>query len=207
MSRAHLIRSQTDRYHVTARTREQLFFPRSLSIVWQIFLEELASLEGTCELRIHSFVLMSNHFHLLLQTPQGNLDKAMHELMRRSALRISGPETGALWGGRYKWSLIRTRAHYYQVYRYIYQNPLRAGLVGRVEDYPFSSLNHRMPFLLHGRLAIELASKSAELNWLNERGSFEQEEVIRKGLKHAEFDVNRKKLRLFESLKEPQKKS
>jgi putative transposase len=205
MSRAHLIRSPSDRYHVTARTRGQVFFPLPLVEVWGIFIEELAAACKIYDIRIHAYVLMSNHFHLLLETPRSNLDQAMRHLMRQTSVRIRVGATDPLWSGRYKWSLVRTRAHYYQVYRYIYQNPLRAGLVKRVEDYHFSTLVHRVPFPLHGRLALELASQKAELDWLNERGSVEQEELIRRGLRHYEFGINRKKLRLFESLKEPQK--
>lgn len=205
MPRAQLIRSDVHCYHVTGRTEDKVYFPILMPSVWNIFMDELAQIQQKCQLNIHAFVLMHNHFHLLVQTPQANLDQAMQLLMRNTAVRITKAAQleKPLWGGRYKWSLIDNRGYYYQVYRYILQNPLRAGIVEKVESYPFSSLVSRVPFPLYSRLAIELGGEAAELAWLNERVDRENEVVIQRGLRHAQFDVNKKKMKLFEKLRWP----
>ncbi len=205
MPRAPLIRSETHSYHVTARTNNKIFFPLHLSEAWKIFVEELTSVVERCQLRVHAFVLMDNHFHLLVQTPQANLDVAMQIFMRNTAVKVMARHGGAnhLWGGRYKWTLIDSAAYYYQVYRYIYQNPLRAGIVKRVEEYPYSTLHTRVSFPLYNRLALEMGGEVAELLWLNERIESDGEKLIRYGLRRAQFDVNKKKLKAFEKLKWP----
>jgi putative transposase len=196
MPRPNLIRSEHHPYHITARCNNQEFFPLPLSEVWQIMLRELKNIHDQHKIAIHAFVLMGNHFHLLCHTPQGNLDQAMHVFMRSTSMSITRKAGGInhLWGGRYKWSLIDSQTHYYHVYRYIFQNPLRAGLVGKVQDYPFSSLNLDMPFPLHSHIPLGFAGKEGENLWLNDRYESEEEAIIRTGLKKGQFDVNRRKV-------------
>jgi len=205
MPRNVLIRSDVHTYHVTARTNDKQFYPIEMNEVWKIFIDELKNVQERFGICIHAFVLMDNHFHLLVQTPRCNLDQVMHLLMRNTAVKIMRKADGTnhLWGGRYKWSLIESHAYYYQVYRYIYQNPLRARMVERVEFYPYSTLTSRVPFPLHSRVNLEMWGDAAELIWLNERIDNEGEAIIRKGLRRWQFDINKKKIKLFETLKRP----
>jgi len=146
MVRRHLLRSEIHPYHVVNRTAGKESFPLPLEEVWEIFLEALLHCHREYALAIHGFVLMRNHFHLICHTPKANIDEAMHSFHLRTSKALC---KGVLWEGRYKWSLIESNAHYYQVYRYIFQNPLRAKIVSCVEDYPFSTVVTHPPFPLH----------------------------------------------------------
>ena len=204
MARPHLIRSKSHPYHVTARCNNREFFPLPLNDVWKIMIDELDFLAEKHSLKTHAFVLMGNHFHLLCQTPDENLDVIMQALMRRTSIKIKSrvSEINHLWGGPYHRTLIRNQAHYYQVYRYIYQNPIRAGIVPRVEQYPYSTLK-QVPFLIHSFIPMAFGGQEGEILWLNEKYKDEEQDLIKRGLRKGEFDINMKSMRNFLRLSLP----
>jgi putative transposase len=92
--------------------------------------------------RIHAYVLMTNHVHLLL-TPlhaagPGMLMKHLGQRYVQYFNRTHG-RTGTLWEGRYRSCLAGDSAYVLACYRYIELNPVRAGMVRRPQDYPWSS--------------------------------------------------------------------
>lgn len=94
---------------------------------------------------VHAWCLMSNHYHLLLETPQGNLVDAMKWFQSTFTQRYNARRKlwGHLFQGRYKSKVIDDEdASYFRVVSdYIHLNPAEAGLVGpgRLADYPWSS--------------------------------------------------------------------
>ncbi|WP_408098772.1 transposase [Peredibacter sp. HCB2-198] len=201
MVRPYFIKSENHPYHVVARTSDREFFPLSLDEVWMIFMDELKRVHVDYQLCIHAFVLMGNHFHLLCHTPKGNLDQIMHTLMRNTSVRIKrrSRSRDPIWDGRYKWSLIESQTHYYQVYRYIFQNPLRVKIVSKVQDYPFSSL-HPVSFPLHSFIPLLFGGHEGEYIWLNETLDREAEALIKLGLKKQYFSINKRKQKIFNKL-------
>lgn len=206
MPRPYFVPSDTHPYHVTARCNNQEFFPLPLSEVWGIMIRQLEHLHKEHKLAIHAFVLMGNHFHLLCHTPQADLDQIMQKFMRSVSMTITrrARSQNHLWGGRYRWSIIESQTHYYQVYRYIYQNPLRARIVSKVEDYPYSTLKP-VPFPVHSFVPLSFAGMEGELLWLNERYDQEDVELIKLGLRRHQFDVSRRKIKAFNRLSLPSK--
>ena len=206
MGRPELIKTNQHPYHITSRCLEKRFFPLPLEDLWPLMLKELNHCHRTHELKIHAFILMGNHFHLLAETPEQNLDEVMHAFLRKTAIQINrlSQRQEPLWC-RYKWSLISAPSYYYQVYRYVFQNPLRAGLVERVEDYPYSSL-HPVPFPLCSHVPMSFGGAEGERLWLNERYTPEDQKLIRLGLRKFQFDVNLRKMRAFQKLSFPMKK-
>jgi putative transposase len=200
MNRPLLIRSDKYPYHITSRCHEKEFFPLPLNEVWEIMIQTLGETHKKYELGIHAFLLMGNHFHLLCHTPKANLDDAMRYLLRQTSIRISrrASSRNHLWDGRYKWSLISSPMYYYQVYRYIFQNPIRANLVSKVEDYPFSTLKEMVPFPLHTSVPFAFGGQAGEFLWLNQEYDEEDRKLIKLGLKKNQFDINRRKLKSFE---------
>jgi len=97
------------------------------------------------EVAIHAYVLMDNHFHLLL-TPQAGdgLPRLMQAVGRRYVryFNDSHGRSGTLWEGRYKSTLIEAESHLLACMAYIDLNPVRAGLVTLARDYPWSSHAH-----------------------------------------------------------------
>jgi len=102
-------------------------------------------LRDACErsgCRVHAYVLMTNHVHLLL-TPGGSGQVAalMQALGRRYVRYINDRHhrTGTLWEGRYKACPVDGESYLLHCYRYIELNPVRAGMVVSPADYPWSS--------------------------------------------------------------------
>ena len=93
---------------------------------------------------VHAYVLMTNHFHLLLTAPVSDATgKAMQSVGRRYVgyFNRRHRRTGTLWEGRYRSAPIDSERYLFTCYRYIEQNPVRAGIVARPEHYPWSSFH------------------------------------------------------------------
>lgn len=142
MPRKNLIRTDQFPYHVTNRSNNKEVFPLELEDLWPIFIKTLAETRIKYPFELYCFVLMNNHYHLLIQTPELNLDKIMHNFNLKLSKKIAqkSGRINRIFGARYKWSLVNTNEYFSNVYKYIYQNPLRAGIVDCVEAYPYSSM-------------------------------------------------------------------
>jgi putative transposase len=205
MPRPLLIRSEIHPYHISSRCNNKKFFPLPLDVVWMIMLKYLKRAHQEHHLGIHAFVLMGNHFHLLCHTPRANIDECMHLFLRSISIEINR-RTGQqnhLWGGRYRWSLIDSQKYYYQVYRYIYQNPIRVGLSEKVQDYPFSTLHQDLPFPLHSSLSFSFGGQEGEYLWLNEKYDTEDLRLIKQGLRKSQFHVEKRKIKSINKLSLP----
>lgn len=91
---------------------------------------------------IHCFVIMQNHYHMLIETPNGNLSMGMKKMNRdfAKATNLKLGRKGSIFKQRYKAILIDKENYYLNVLKYIYQNPIRIGLVSKAEQYPGSGL-------------------------------------------------------------------
>lgn len=98
----------------------------------------------TCRMwgvRVHAYCLLSNHYHLLLETPQGNLSRVMRHLdgiYTQHFNRIHRTD-GSLFRGRYKAILVDAESYLLQLVRYIHLNPVEGNQVDAPEAYPWSS--------------------------------------------------------------------
>ena len=127
-------------YHITSRGNEK----RAIFLEdgdRANFLERLADYHDRFQILIHNYVLMDNHYHLILETPRGNLLKVMHGLnggytgyFNRKYGRV-----GHLFQGRYRGILVEREGYLLPLSRYVHLNPVRAGLVDYPEEYQWSS--------------------------------------------------------------------
>lgn len=90
---------------------------------------------------IAAYCLMTNHYHLLLQTPEGNISRCMRHLNSVYTLRYNRRHgvDGQLFRGRFQSILVSDNAYLLQLVRYIHKNPGKAGLVKNNKDYQWSS--------------------------------------------------------------------
>ena len=81
--------------------------------------------------RIHAYVLMGNHYHLLLETPEPTLSQGMHQLNGAYTRRfnVATSESATFSRGDSRQSSWRRSAHLLELIRYVVLNPVRAGLV------------------------------------------------------------------------------
>jgi putative transposase len=90
---------------------------------------------------VHVYCLMPNHYHLILETPLGNLSKIMHFLNTTYTIYFNKKHKrcGHLFQGRYKSILIEAESYAQELSRYIHLNPVRSEIVELPEQYPWSS--------------------------------------------------------------------
>jgi putative transposase len=133
-------------YHVMSRgdRREDIFGD---DVDRQDFLKTLAEACQKTGFQVHAYCLMSNHFHLVVETPEANLVAGMRWLLSTYTIRLNHRHKlfGHVFSGRYKALLVEGSGGGYlkTVCDYVHLNPVRAKLLGREErllGYPWSSL-------------------------------------------------------------------
>lgn len=127
-------------YHVASRGNEQKDVFKSLRDR-EKFLEYLESATERYEAVVHAYCLMSNHYHLLMETPAGNLSQIMRHIngAYTTYFNIKRKRSGHLFQGRYKAILVEFDEYALELSRYIHLNPVRAGMVARPEEYRWTS--------------------------------------------------------------------
>ena len=127
-------------YHVTSRGdgQEDIFLEDSDR---ELFLEVLAEVSERFNWTVHSYCLMGNHYHLLLETPDGNLSKGMRQLNGVYTQRINRKHkrVGHVFQGRYKAIIVQKQTYLLELARYIVLNPVRAQMVRSAKDWSWSS--------------------------------------------------------------------
>ena len=127
-------------YHVTSRGNERKAIFREDGDRTR-FLERLAAVVARQRLRIHAYALMRNHYHLMVETPEGNLPRALAQLNGAYTQEFNRRHHrgGHLLQGRYKAILVDKDSYLLELSRYIHLNPVRVGEVRIAWKYPWSS--------------------------------------------------------------------
>jgi putative transposase len=127
-------------HHVTSRGNERRPIFRS-NRDRDAFLQLLADAVKRFRWSVTAWVLMTNHFHLLIQTPEANLSRGMQWLSGTYAdwFNRRHKRSGHLFQGRFKSFIIDKDTYSAEVLRYVVLNPLRAKIVARPEEYRWSS--------------------------------------------------------------------
>jgi REP element-mobilizing transposase RayT len=162
-------------YHVTLRALNKVNFPVPPEILWEFVCDHLLFCSFAFKVEIHAFVLMSNHYHMIVRTPECNLDKFLgyfHKELSREICFKSG-QINHRFGGRYQATVIDNVSYYGSAYKYVYRNPVTAGICSRVQDYTFSSLSfltwqQKLRFPIFDTYFDSIHSYDLNLAWLNQ---------------------------------------
>jgi putative transposase len=142
-------------YHIMNRGRrgESVFLEAGSYTAFVDLIKETAEM---WKVRVAAYCLLPNHYHLLIQTPEGNLSRCMRHLDGVYTQRFNRYYQcdGPLFRGRYKSILVDADSYLLELVRYIHRNPLEAGMVDKLQKYPWSS--HK------GYLSV-----SSKWNWLD----------------------------------------
>lgn len=127
-------------YHLTARgnARAAIFLDDEDRFQFLTILDDLVErYNWSC----HGYCLMDNHYHLLIETPDGNLSTGMRQLGGIYTQRFNRrhDRTGHVFQGRYKSILVEKQSYLLELCRYLVLNPVRAGMVKNPGDYLWSS--------------------------------------------------------------------
>lgn len=127
-------------YHVTARGNERRAIFRD-DADRERFLGVLAAVAVESGWQVLAYCLMENHFHLLVLTPEPNLNAGMHKLNGRYAQWFNRRHgrVGHLFQGRYGAKLVRTESQLHATIRYIIRNPVRSGCCEHLRVWEWSS--------------------------------------------------------------------
>jgi REP element-mobilizing transposase RayT len=127
-------------YHVTSRGNEKKDIFKSRRDR-EKFLEYLDSAAERYGAMIYAYCLMSNHFHLFLQTPAGNLSQIMRHIIGAytTYFNVKQKRAGHLFQGRYKSVLVEAAEYAAELTRYIHLNPVKAGITDKAYEYQWSS--------------------------------------------------------------------
>ena len=140
MSRPWRIEYQGALYHLLSRGNERsdIFIDETDR---SRFLDTVSEMSERFDINIFAYVLMDNHYHLLVRTLRANLKKAMQWFGTTYTLRFNRRHfrSGHLFQGRYKSIVIQNDAYLLQLSYYIHRNPQRAGIVKRLAGYRWSS--------------------------------------------------------------------
>jgi putative transposase len=140
MSRPLRIKYPDAWYHVMNRGRrgDNIFHAKEDYMAFIGLLEEL---NEVFHVRVAAYCLMTNHYHILVQTPDANLPRAMRHLNGVYTQRYNKKHgyDGQLFRGRYKSILVETDSYALELVRYIHRNPLKAGVVETIQKYEWSS--------------------------------------------------------------------
>jgi len=160
----HVIQRGVDRQAIFFQPEDYKHYLNSL---------RAAALKYDC--KIHAYVLMANHTHILL-TPGS--ERALPLLMQAMGrdfvqkLNKRYDRTGTLWEGRYKASLVQNDFYVMACHRYIELNPVRAGIVTAPGDYPFSSYSHNALGKPNPVLTVHQNYQSMGRNSLDRQSSY-----------------------------------
>ena len=116
---------------------------------YRYFISLLDELRALYNFRIRAYCLMSNHYHLLVETTSNNLSLVLKQLNHRYTLYFNKKynRIGTLWQGRFKSWYVYDEHYLNELVRYIEHNPIKAGMVKRVGEYKWSStLSQSEPF-------------------------------------------------------------
>lgn len=164
-------------YHVMNRGRrfDKIFVDKQ---DYQSFVDLLKDASEMWKIKVASYCLMSNHYHLLLQTPQGNIARAMRHINGVYTQRYNRKHCldGQLFRGRYKSIIVSGDDYLLQLVRYIHRNPIKAGLVSSLNQYEWSSHRGYLSIAkkwdwLHKKFIFSLLTKDKK-EWLKRYRQF-----------------------------------
>lgn len=140
MPRTARVKSNTGVYHLIWRgaNRQEIFHDEE---DWKMFLDILKKYKLKLKFSMYAWCLMSNHLHLLMKEGDENISNTM----KRIGVSYAGyynwkyRTTGHLFQDRFKSENVEERAYFLMVVRYIHQNPVKAGMVMRPDEWRWSS--------------------------------------------------------------------
>jgi putative transposase len=158
-------------YHVTSRgnARSEIYLDNEDRVNWlELFNDVCSRFNWIC----HAYCLMSNHYHVIVETVEGNLSKGMRQLngVYTQTFNRRHRRVGHVFQGRYKAILVEKDSYLLELSRYVVLNPVRAQMVKDVADWPWSSYRatiNQAPLL-----------KCLQVDWLLSQFGLDREQAI-----------------------------
>ncbi len=198
-------RSETGIYHVVLRgiNRQNLFFDDE---DYQHFLDTLGKHRPNCQYDVYGYCLMTNHIHLLINENTSDISRIMKRVGTSYALwyNLKYSRSGHVFQGRFKSEAVENDTYLLTVIRYIHNNPVKAGIVHKPEEYCWSSIHDYYgdgkfrSKLLEVRFVLELFDQDIDrsiqalmefTNTVNQDECLEEEPQLRKSDKQIREEI------------------
>lgn len=152
-------------YHITSRGNAGQKIFRS-DKDRSVFLQLLGTVIERFHWLCHAWCFMDNHYHLVIETPEGNLSRGMRQLNGIYTQKYNGKyhKTGHIFQGRFKAILVDKDSYLLELCRYVALNPVRAHMIEKPEDFRWSSyrstagFDKAPPFLVVDWLLAQFSS-------------------------------------------------
>jgi putative transposase len=160
-------------YHVTSRgnARNEIYLDDEDRVNWlELFNDVCSRFNWVC----HAYCLMSNHYHVVVETIEGNLSKGMRQLngVYTQTFNRRHNRVGHVFQGRYKAILVEKDSHLLELARYVVLNPVRAQLVKEAAEWPWSSYQ--------ATISQALPLRCLQVDWLlSQLGSNREDAIVR----------------------------
>jgi putative transposase len=142
MARPYRLQGEGYLYHITSRgdDRKRVYVSQ---YDYEKFLEYLLKAKEKYNFFIYAYCLMSNHYHLLIETKLPNLSRIMQYINTSYSIYYNKKRnrSGHVFQGRYKSIIVEGDSYFLELTRYIHLNPVRAGISKKPEEYKWSSFN------------------------------------------------------------------
>ncbi len=209
-------------YHITVRMIGDYRLDRSRLFIddkdRERLLDRLADRVEQYNIRLYLFVLMTNHIHLVCETPEGNLSKFMQSLLTAYTVyyNLRHGRHGHLLDGRYKTKLVEGDEYLLSLTRYVHLNPVQVGSIKKkpieekiryLREYPWSTYlsyigkRKRYDFVDYGPILGEMSGKRRE--WPKryrefvESGLAEDDEETKLALKESPLSIGSEEFRVW----------
>jgi REP element-mobilizing transposase RayT len=170
-------------YHVTSRgdRREDIFFGDADRRAWlETFSEVCNRFNWVC----HAWCQMTNHYHIVVETIEGNISLGMRQLngVYTQTINRSHNRVGHVFQGRYKGILVEKDSYLLALARYVVLNPIRAGMVCNVVAWPWSSY--------HAMIGSEAAPTWLQTDWLLSQFEAQRGRAIQRYIDYVQEGVS-----------------
>ncbi|MCB9085227.1 MAG: transposase [Bdellovibrionaceae bacterium] len=196
MSRKSVIYTCDHPYHVSARFNNREWLEIPMSYAFGIYGNILSESIDRYHIHLHAFVLMNNHFHMIVSTPESNIGNFLKYFMTKTSKGIANrsQRINHIYGGRNHKSLIDNSVYYAHCLKYVLRNPVKAGVCTKVEDYPWSSISKKgnkicrliTPLSLGHEEHLPTSTKE-RISWFNVPPPAEVDRVISQACKRSIF--------------------
>lgn len=165
MARPYRLEAEETCYHITSRGNERkAIFTKDRDR--EKFLEYLQKAKEKYKFYLYAYVLMTNHYHLLLETKLPNISRIMQYINTSytTYYNVKYKRSGHLFQGRYKSIVVDKESYFLELSRYIHLNPVRAKMVSRPQEYAWSSYQGYISKSGDGRIDKERVNELTEMN-------------------------------------------
>ena len=189
-------------YHVMSRGNRKLVLYNDEED-YLMFLKNIERVKEIHPFKLHAICLMTNHFHIAIETGQDELWKVMSKILHPYAMNFNKKYnyTGHLFEKRYVAQIIEDERYFLEVTRYIHLNPVKAHMVKEPFDYEYSSYGKYMesgesltkgkdkPQSVTGKLISDLIDTSRVFDYFSHNSSDRYRTFVEEKISHAEQEL------------------